>query len=419
MITKIEIASYKSIDKLEFELGRINVLIGENGAGKSNILEAIAIAGAAAANKLDNEFITSRGIRVTSPEYMRPAFPKSDALASIELKIVMQQYILLVDLKNHNTAYSKWSAQSKITANIQSLIDYIDILINKNLTEFENVQTNLCKRELVNFCIKKGVDKNTTYLTIDISSDDYTDYTSSDPMTMWMMAKIFVKHPLSTNIQNFLIYSPANSALRTFQREGQIEPLGINGEGLLKLLSVLSRPEYSESLNEIKQSLQILGWFEDLTLTDTDPFAGSRIQIKDRYLDETRHYFDQLSTNEGFLFLLFYFALFSTDLTPKFFAIDNIDASLNPKLCEKLMRELVALAEKHDKQVIFTTHNPAILDGLNLDDDEQRLFVISRNKAGATRMKRVNKPVTQTGERPTRLSELFLRGVLGGLPKGF
>jgi len=233
------------------------------------------------------------------------------------------------------------------------------------------------------------------------------------------MAKIFVKHPLSTNIQSFLIYSPENSALRTFQREGQIEPLGINGEGLLKLLSVLSRPEYSDSLNEIKQSLQILGWFEDLTLTDTDPFAGSRIQIKDRYLDETRRYFDQLSTNEGFLFLLFYFALFSTDLTPKFFAIDNIDASLNPKLCEKLMRELVALAEKHDKQVIFTTHNPAILDGLNLDDDEQRLFVVSRNKNGATRLKRVNKPVTATGERPTRLSELFLRGVLGGLPKGF
>jgi predicted ATPase len=172
-------------------------------------------------------------------------------------------------------------------------------------------------------------------------------------------------------------------------------------------------------LEEIKTSLQVLGWFEDLRLTETDPFAGSRLEIKDRYLDETRRYFDQLSTNEGFLFLLFYFALFSTDLTPKFFAIDNIDASLNPKLCEKLMRELVKLAEKHDKQVILTTHNPAILDGLNLEDDEQRLFVVSRNKNGATRMKRVNKPTTAAGERPVRLSELFLRGVLGGLPKGF
>jgi len=416
MIKKIQISNYKSIDTLDFELGRINVLIGENGAGKSNILEAIALAGAAAANKLDNEFLTSREIRVTSPEYMRPAFPGFDALATIKLRIETKQYILEVDLKNDNTAYSKWSAQSKVTAIIETLIHNIDSLIIKNQSAFENSQLNLCKQELESL---KRADKIPNYLTINISSDNYSNYLSSDPKTMWMMAKIFVKNPLSTDIQKFLIYSPEIYALRTFQREGQIEPLGINGEGLLKLLSVLSSPEYSDSLNEIKKSLQILGWFEDINITEPIPFSGSRIEIKDRYLDETRRYFDQLSTNEGFLFLLFYFALFSTDLTPKFFAIDNIDASLNPKLCEKLMLELVKKAELHDKQVILTTHNPAILDGLNIDDDNQRLFVVWRNADGATRLKRVIKRKTPAGERPTRLSELFLRGILGGLPDGF
>ena len=83
------------------------------------------------------------------------------------------------------------------------------------------------------------------------------------------------------------------------------------------------------------------------------------------------------------------------------------------------MLELVKLAEKHDKQVILTAHNPAILDGLNIDNDEQRLFVVSRNADGATRMKRVSKKRSPAGERPTRLSELFLRGILGGLPKEF
>ncbi|MEG4862342.1 AAA family ATPase [Tychonema sp. LEGE 06208] len=55
------------------------------------------------------------------------------------------------------------------------------------------------------------------------------------------------------------------------------------------------------------------------------------------------------------MFLLFYFTLFVSDITPKFFAIDNIDASLNPRLCRRLMQELVQLAKKHDKQVIITT----------------------------------------------------------------
>ncbi len=436
MIKNIQIANYKSIDTLEFELGRINVLIGENGAGKSNILEAIALAGAAAANKLDNEFLISRGIRVTEePEYMRPAFPGFEPTLEIFMSLTsILGEIFSFRLNNDNKTYSKWNLQfskGNIKTSIKNYMNSVTSTLN-NIDKSELVYDDKIKNKLTtdNKLIqiiyqmldsKRGSEELSRKLEseINITFDQNSNTANSILVNTLLNQNKNLKLQFSGKIDSFVIYSPENSALRTFQRGGQIEPLGINGEGLLKLLFVLSRAEYSDSLNEIKQSLQILDWFEDLTLTDTGPFAGSRMEIKDRYLDETRRYFDQLSTNEGFLFLLFYFALFSTDLTPTFFAIDNIDASLNPKLCEKLMRELVALAEKHDKQVIFTTHNPAILDGLNLDDDEQRLFVVSRNKNGSTRLKRVNKPVKPSGERPTRLSELFLRGVLGGLPKGF
>jgi len=88
-------------------------------------------------------------------------------------------------------------------------------------------------------------------------------------------------------------------------------------------------------------------------------------------------------------------------------------------LCRRLIKELVNLAKTYNKQVIFTTHNPAILDGLNLNDDEQRLLVVSRNKSGYTRARRFVKPETPEGEEPITLSEAFLRGYLGGLPKSF
>ena len=42
MIRKLSIDGFKSLAKVELELGRVNVLIGENGAGKSNLLEALA-----------------------------------------------------------------------------------------------------------------------------------------------------------------------------------------------------------------------------------------------------------------------------------------------------------------------------------------------------------------------------------------
>src|SRR3977135_808420 len=74
MIRKVRVENYKSIPDLTLDLGRVTVLIGANGSGKSNILEAIALASAAAQNKLDNEFLISRGIRVTETRFMRSAF---------------------------------------------------------------------------------------------------------------------------------------------------------------------------------------------------------------------------------------------------------------------------------------------------------------------------------------------------------
>jgi len=43
MIKEIRIENYKFIQKLRLNPGRITVLIGENGCGKNNILEAIAL----------------------------------------------------------------------------------------------------------------------------------------------------------------------------------------------------------------------------------------------------------------------------------------------------------------------------------------------------------------------------------------
>ncbi|MNZ85961.1 hypothetical protein D3C78_1047690 [compost metagenome] len=220
-------------------------------------------------------------------------------------------------------------------------------------------------------------------------------------------------------LSGFIIYSPENTALRTFEREGQIEPLGINGEGLLKLLSVFEVENNEMALRNIKSSLKLLGWFKDFRIVPASANSPSRMEISDRWVHEQLNRFDQKSSNEGFLFLVFYFALFSSKLTPSFFAVDNIDASLNPKLCQKLTTQLYKLSCENDKQVILTTHNPAVLDGLNLDDPEQRLFVISRGTRGQTRIRRIEKPEQVEGMRPSKLSEAFLRGTLGGLPKGF
>jgi len=79
--------------------------------------------------------------------------------------------------------------------------------------------------------------------------------------------------------------------------------------------------------------------------------------------------------------------------------------------------ELSRLSIEHGKQAILTTHNPATLDGLDLNDDQQRLFVISRGPEGETRVRRIQqKSGSMAG---IKLSTAVIDGFLGGLPENF
>jgi predicted ATP-dependent endonuclease of OLD family len=110
MITEIQIENYKSIHTLKMKLGRVNVFIGENGCGKSNILEAIALAAAAASNKLDNEFLAPRGIRVVEPQFMRSAFDQENIKKEIKISFKGEKESeFSCELHHDNQPYSEWA----------------------------------------------------------------------------------------------------------------------------------------------------------------------------------------------------------------------------------------------------------------------------------------------------------------------
>lgn len=386
MIREVVLQNFKSIQDLSLDLGRINIFIGENGSGKSNILEGVALAAAAAQRKLDNEFLASRGIRVTEPRFMRSAFDAEHAMQDIALTLrddagVEFQHRLRSD---DSPTFSRWQQDMALQVP-------------------EGVRANL--------------DKATAALLAELEK------TPENPVVAAVLTDVrdFVERVMLHRdglLPEFLIYSPENSALRVFQAEGQILPLGVKGEGLFAHLKALSQPKNLARLTEITDKLALLDWFDHFEIPADLALGERALRIRDRYLAEGA-LFDQRSANEGFLFLLFYFTLFISPDTPAFFAIDNVDASLNPKLCSALVRELVNLAKIHEKQAILTTHNPAVLDGLDLHDDEQRLFVIDRDNDGHTRARRVPPPRPLDGEPPVKLSEAFLRGYIGGLPQNF
>src|SRR5229473_6554417 len=77
MLKSVKIESFKSLESVEVELGLVNVFIGANGSGKSNLLEAIGVLGAAANGRVDDEALLRRGVRPGLPALYKSSFKGS------------------------------------------------------------------------------------------------------------------------------------------------------------------------------------------------------------------------------------------------------------------------------------------------------------------------------------------------------
>ena len=396
MIKKISVENFKSIVNESLDLGQFNVIIGENGCGKTNLLEAIAFAATASGGSLSQERLSAR-MRYVPSEFMVPAF---DDIPNSEL----QKKVITI----------KIDSDKGMPKTVMALFD-------KNNQEWNNSNAGLVEDFLSFSMIKKRYDENPSAFSM-INSDtklvkaleeqNFLQFYIEAPEVLKEMKINLIEKP---ELPSFLIFSPEESKLRNFSGDIQIYPLGRRGEGLFQYLKdIHANKNMNSVVSEIYKQLSLLDWFDGASMPKGLLSNEYTINIGDKYLKQSLHYFDQRSANEGFLYLLFYLTLFISPATPSFFAIDNIETSFNPKLCRKMIQILIKLAKKHNKQVVITTHSPYVLDGLDLSKDEQRLFVARRNKNGHTLYRRVEKVKTKMP-----LSEVWMKGMIGGLPENF
>ncbi len=419
MISELSITNYKTIINLTIPINRFTVLIGENGAGKSNILEALVLGSAASHGNLDRELLIGRGIRVPSPDLMRSAFTSDTKDKPISISITSSKKTDAIDkfefsITHDGEPYSDWKLINISDNNIRS----------ENSDFFKNYISSIPKSELPKELaelakeLKSFNTKIAEFLASKKLSNEYEkfDLSSLNPNTH-LLRLSFSRVIERQSLQKFTVYSPDYYTLRNFVVEGQTAPLGTRGEGLLKLLATMQLKE-PERFKEVNEGLKILGWYKEI---DNKALEGAakenKLLVKDRFIKRRNLSLDQISTNEGFLFCLFYLVLVTSSSTPKAFAIENIENGLNPKLCENLVKKLKELAKIYDKQIILSTHSPSVLDALNLDEGDL-LLAIYRNLDGHTKANQVKKPKEITGK-ITRLSEAFLKGQIGGLPRNF
>ena len=362
MIETITVKNFKSITDMTLSLGNVNVFIGANGSGKSNILEAIAMVAAERSAQIEVNSMIQKGIRIAKPDLMISSFYGQPSNNTINVNISGtegERIKYAVTNLTPEDIYSTWNAPWSTGA----------------------------RRGNIKEAVKK-TDKLKEYLS------------------------------------KYLIYSLSINALRGLTSDSLQYPLGLNGEGLDVLLNNIPK----EEIMQIKESAKdYISWIEDIFFDSEEIYkmqgyklgrSKSNLYFRDKFMQKKNNLFSAENANEGALELLFYLTLFISRKTPDFFAIDNIENGLNPRLCRFLMKKICELAVKNGKQVLITTHNPAILDGLNLNDGSQRLYVVTRNDEGKTQAKRIQTK-EQTGEQRMMLSEMWMKGLIGGVPYNF
>lgn len=231
------------------------------------------------------------------------------------------------------------------------------------------------------------------------------------------------------DLSDYAIYSPFTSILRGVASDHSLAtPLGLYGGNLPTAINeVLTQ----ENRDELVHFFQFFPWFRKFGVSRPDPNLTDKqmppgtlaLRFTDRYM--ARDFSDLYSSDvsEGALYGAFILTLMLHEKSPRIFALDNVDSTLNPGLVRRLVKTIGMLAHEYDKQVILTTHNPTALDALDLFDDEHRLYVVDRNpETGETEANRLHPPADMTREEwaeqtgNAKLSDLWLDGFLGGLP---
>ncbi len=401
MFEKIRIQNFKSVYDETLELGRVNVFIGENGSGKSNLLEAIAFASAAASNgEFDNDILFSKGVRIAMSSLMFSSFLEKKQNKSIRIDLfdnILRDVSFNFETKD-NGNFSNWKSN---ISEIEKITQFLD-----------NNKSDITQKFQQNFDEGNGLKRE--ILTIKEFSE------VMEAKFARFVAEYVAKKTEIPNLEDFLIYTANTTFLRGIHTESRKEPLGINGEGLDVLLASFDKAE----IEKLKRYNYLIGWLEDFFMDMDDALklrdyklnrSKSVLYFKDRFMMRKNNVFSAENANEGILHILFYLALMISKRTPNFFAIDNIESSLNPHLCREIMTIICDLAKEEgsEKQLLITTHNPAILDGLNLNDDDIRLFEVYRNNNGHTKARRIQLNADNKPEQ-LKLSELWTRGYLQG-----
>lgn len=395
-LDKVTVKSFKSLVEAEVPLARINVFIGANGSGKSNLLEALGVLGAAAAGRIDDSTLKERGVRPGVVELYKSSFRDLNLPTSIRLFGARGDTSYAVSIRNPSTAgtITRWQYDT------ESLVSNGVRVVGRSPAS------------------KTGPNRDVGLIALKL-----VELRTETPEAQLVAA-----------LQGFRIYSPVTHFLRYSGDPTQQDPIGLLGGGLEvavdEMFADLRQRLGDEEFTSFASALyKLTGWAEKIEAIGREQAplpasvtSGPKVLLfHDRFMDPKRNTLTAHDASEGALYVLFGLVVALHPRGPSIAAIDNFDQALNPRLAKAFTRFLCewSLRLHPERQLLLTCHNPLVLDGLPLADDPSiRLFAVDRDNTGHTviRYRDLGSLVAVKKDTPAPLSRLWVMGALGAIP---
>ena len=389
-LKRISVGNFKSLYDTSFEPGKINVFIGANGSGKSTALEAIGLLSAAMTDRVDAASLQRRGVRLSVPTLYKSNFK---------------------DIKRRNPTINlslEWNDSD--TAH--------DFRYDVHLTT--PTDTDYWKYHSEAF-FQDGVQKWGRSNASRQQSNNYIGFFENiNDKDLENGRKI------ARALSNYGIFQPNTMTLRgTIPDPSQSAPLGLNGGRLAESIKeLLSTVDDDVMFGDIFMDdvLDMIDWASSISVNAPKknninaniPTTRQVIEFADRYMKDSAQ-FTGYDASEGALYVLFMLTLAMHPQGPSIFSVDSFDHALNPHLAKKMTEVFCQEIIKNEKTAFLTTHSPLVLDGLDITNDDIRLFAVDRNSKGHSQITRITVSPELLAEGQS-LSRLWINGRLGGVP---
>ena len=403
MIERLSVRTFKSLEDVTVRLGHVNVFIGANGSGKSNLLEALGVLSAAANGKVDEQALLARGVRPGVPKLYKSAFPAKPG----------------TQIPPH-LRFEARSSQAEYGVSLWNDLETPEPVWTFKHESWKESGTDAPLASRSPASKQGGNGRGKLNRQRGLAALKAVEVAEGPALS------------LLDSLQNYVIFSPATAVLRGVVPEVQRKtPMGLSGGDLLRAVhSLVIQRNEDERVEQICEDvLDLIDWAKDIKLTSAiqDPLSPTKFSVKttikfrDRFMRKGQNLLSAYEASEGALYALFLAVIAGHKDSPPLCAVDNADHSLNPRLARALMECLCRWYTTMDepRQILLTTHNPLILDGLPLQDDRVRLFTVSRTDSGRTSVRRVvvdENLVETAAKHGLSLSRLWVMGHLGGVP---